>query len=744
MTAAALIVNDVTQLNPIRVMGIAVPESLEELRETIRRTSGRISIGGGRYSMGGQTASPGSLHIDMRSMNRILAFSPEHKTIRVQSGVRWSQIQAFVDSHDLSVKIMQTYANFTVGGALSVNCHGRYVGFGPVVLSVRAITLVMADGEVIEASRSQNPELFHAAIGGYGAIGIIAEAELDLADNRRVKRIDKVMPLGEYWRFFRDRVRNNPRAVFTNADLYGPDYSTLRSVTWEETDDAATTPDRLQKPRKSYPLERYFLWSMTEMPFGPQRRKRYVDPLLYLSSKVHWRNYEAGYDVAELEPPSRVDRTYVLQEYFVPVEQLEVFVASMGEILRRHRVNALNISIRHAMPDPHTVMSWAPVETFAFVLYHKQRTRHNARERVGVWTRELIDAVLAVGGRYYLPYQPHATVDQFHRAYPGAPRLFELKRRVDPQARFTNSLWDKYCPDGVSHESPSDIAAAPATDFHRVFGDPALRDDFYRFLQVVFRTVPEDRFHWLIADACQRHRSEEVIYRHLQRELPTATPRLADLTHALPALGVQKTEMASQTAALLGQRRSFDGYAEIGSKGRYVRALRKRLDLRGALWLVDAQPPGFAPPDVVERGQLSRLGRHVPLRDFEPLGVEIADASLDLVSCFIGLHHMTPAQLGPFLASVARVMRPGGVFLLRDHDVTSDAMRAMVALAHTVFNARLGETWETNHAELRHFAPIGHWVAALDAAGFDDLGHRVLQANDPTDNTLLAFQKRAA
>ena len=61
----------------------------------------------------------------------------------VQAGARWCDIQRFIDPHGLSVKIMQTYANFTVGGALSVNCHGRYVGLGPLVLSVRAIRVVL-------------------------------------------------------------------------------------------------------------------------------------------------------------------------------------------------------------------------------------------------------------------------------------------------------------------------------------------------------------------------------------------------------------------------------------------------------------------------------------------------------------------------------------------------------------------------------------------------------------------------
>ena len=140
------IVNDITQLNPVRVMAIVAPNSVEDVQEALRRTTGPVSIGGGRFSMGGQTASPGSLHFDMRTLNRIVWFSSEDKVIRVQAGVRWCDIQRFVDPHGLAVKIMQTYANFTVGGALSVNCHGRYVGLGPLVLSVRSLKLALHDG----------------------------------------------------------------------------------------------------------------------------------------------------------------------------------------------------------------------------------------------------------------------------------------------------------------------------------------------------------------------------------------------------------------------------------------------------------------------------------------------------------------------------------------------------------------------------------------------------------------------
>jgi FAD/FMN-containing dehydrogenase/predicted SAM-dependent methyltransferase len=733
-------VNDVTQLNPVRVMAIVAPERVEDVQEALRRTAGAVSIGGGRFSMGGQTASPGSLHFDMRSLNKIVSFSPMDRVIRVQAGVRWCDIQRFVDPHGLSVKTMQTYANFTVGGSLSVNCHGRYVGLGPLILSVRSIRVVLHDGSVVDASRTERPELFFGVIGSYGALGIVVEIELDLAENKRLKRVDQVMPLADYWTHFKNQVRNDPKAVFHNADLYAPHYGTVRSVTWVETEDAPTTRERLQPLAASYPLHQYLLWSVSESPLGSERREKLIDPLLYLRKRVHWRNFEAGYDVAELEPPSRMHRTYVLQEYFVPVEKLEEFVPKLADVLLRHEVNALNISIRHAMPDPDTLLNWAPRETFAFVLYHKQRTRENAKQRVAVWTRELIDAVLDVGGTYYLPYQPHATPEQFHKAYPKATQLFELKKELDPSSRFTNVLWDKYYRPWLTGPCKDKTTQHPC-EFHQVFGDVHLSDAFYRFLQNVFHTLPEDRFHHLIAQACELHQDEESVYRYVQSQLKTIKPPLADVTYALPALFKQKAEMAAQTLTALGDRRQFRGYMEIGSKGRYFRALGTALDLSGPKHFVDEKPPGYSPVDVLERGQFAKLGQHHPLADYAALPEAIESASLDLVTCYIGLHHMTPEQLRPFLASVHRVLRPGGMFIVRDHDVASPAMWALVSLAHTVFNAGLGESWETNQKESRHFDSVPMWIARLSDAGFANTGHRILQDNDPTRNTLLAFAK---
>lgn len=283
--------------------------------------------------------------------------------------------------------------------------------------------------------------------------------------------------------------------------------------------------------------------------------------------------------------------------------------------------------------------------------------------------------------------------------------------------------------------------AKPESEFRTVFADVRWHDAFYKFLHNIYRLYPEDRFHTLIKNSCAQMDSDEAIYRHLQRELPRIKPFHADLTYALPSLFKQKAEMARQTLELLGGKRAVQGYMEIGSTGRYISALRKHLNIGAPLVLVNDVAPGWSPVDIAERGGLRKIGSYVSLADYEPLSAQLPRNGFELVTCYIGLHHCPLQKIDTFVASIVRVLKPGGLFILRDHDVVSDEMNAFVALAHTVFNAGLGVPWSTNQAELRFFRPISDWVVYLRKNGLQHTGLRLVQQHDPSDNVLMAFRK---
>lgn len=462
-TFAQGVINDVTQLNPIPVARVVTPTSIEQIVAEVKANPCPISIGGGRFSMGGQTATQGALQLDMRQFDRVIDLDRQKKEITVQAGITWRKIQEFIDPHQLSLQVMQSYANFTVGGALSVNAHGRYMGMGPAVLSVKSIRLVLANGDVVLATPDTNRELFYGAIGGYGAMGVIAEATLRLADNVKVERRTQLMPFTAYADYFQKQVRGKTDIIFHNADMYPDAFESVRVTSYVKTDKPVTVADRLIPIDRDYRTLHWMHLVNSEWPGGKLMRQFFGEPFLNRGEKVVWRNYEASYNVQELEPASREKSTYVLQEFFIPVGDLNSFAPKMVQILQRHNVNTINISIRHAYPDPGTLLAWAREEVFAFVLYYKQGTSHADRHEVAMWTRELIDAAIAHRGAYYLPYQIWGTDQQFHKAYPRADEFFALKAKVDPTYKFRNKLWDAYY-------HPANLPASQAPS-----GDPAER-----------------------------------------------------------------------------------------------------------------------------------------------------------------------------------------------------------------------------------------------------------------------------
>lgn len=440
------IINDVTGLNPIRVRLVARPQTIDELRDIVRTTDAPLSVAGGRYSQGGQIGCDGGVAIDMRDLNRILALDVAGKTIQVEAGCTWRQIQEHVDGHDLSPEIMQSYSNFTIGGSLSVNCHGDYVGAGPVIQSVRDIAIVLADGSLVTASRTQNRDIFCAAIGGYGAVGVIIAATLDLAENAVLERSGVSMPAQDYPQWRREHIVGRGDAVLHHGILYPPELKKVTAVVSRKTQAPPTVSARLPDIPEGPSAQADGIALVATTGFGKLLRRTVVDHTMLSAPVVATRNYLAADDVGVLEPPSREAFTYVLQEYFVPEDQFTPFISAMSSILRRFSVDAVNIAIRHTQADPEALLSWAPENVFSFVLYYRQATDAQARAHVARWTQELIQAAIDHGGRHYLPYQIHATREQFYTAYPGAHALAALKRRVDPTGLFRNRLLDAYTP----------------------------------------------------------------------------------------------------------------------------------------------------------------------------------------------------------------------------------------------------------------------------------------------------------
>jgi len=168
---------------------IYTPHTIPEIIKIIKAyPNHKICIAGSKYSHGGQTLLDDSLYLDFSQFNKIVNFDYDNKLITVQAGATWEQIINYLDQFDLSVSEMQSYYNFSVGGSISVNCHGRGLLYGTVGDSVESLVVLTSQGKLILTDRKRHPELFKAVIGGYGGIAIIILATLKITENFPLER----------------------------------------------------------------------------------------------------------------------------------------------------------------------------------------------------------------------------------------------------------------------------------------------------------------------------------------------------------------------------------------------------------------------------------------------------------------------------------------------------------------------------------------------------------------------------
>src|SRR6266496_829520 len=101
---------------------------------------------------------------------------------------------------------MQSSNIFTVGGTLSANVHGRDVDVMQIVEVVQRFRLLLADGSVVEVSRTEHPELFGLVIGGYGMYGVILDVTLRVTRDELYEQNAVVMDYTAFPAYFAQHI----------------------------------------------------------------------------------------------------------------------------------------------------------------------------------------------------------------------------------------------------------------------------------------------------------------------------------------------------------------------------------------------------------------------------------------------------------------------------------------------------------------------------------------------------------
>lgn len=308
------------------------------------------------------------------------------------------------------------------------------------------------------------------------------------------------------------------------------------------------------------------------------------------------------------------------------------------------------------------------------------------------------------------------------------------------------------------------IESAPLADspFRIVFGSENLRGKFVDFLQTIFYQLDEEKvlkkMDEILADP---NKSDQQIYEELAQQVDGMRKTLPRLFYQLKSLWVLQQGMGLQAAQLLQGFRpeEFHNYLEVYFR-RYLNTIRKtaKLPLDGKIVDVSDKPYQGSVKEKLEAGALfssypyrnsvslndtdCQSPETEPEKTHKPIGDEVENGGTDLLVCLGGLHHIPPERVDGFVHSMSQKIRPGGVLLLRDHDVTSVGLHAIVSVVHSFVNATDGASWEAESKEVREFHSADHWAQLLKRHQFTQISPDCLVLeDDPTKNGMMAFVK---
>lgn len=402
------------------------------------KSAGRpVNLSAARHSMGGQSIPRNGTAITFDNA----LVEPGDGMYRAHAGARWRDVIRTLDPVGLSPAVMQSNHDFGVASTFSVNAHGWPTKFGPMGSTVQSVKMLLADGSHITASRTENPDIFAAAMGGYGLIGLMTELTVDAAPNMLLEPTFQTMPATDFATAFTAKVSTVPMAYGRlNIDRGGffQDAMLVSYAQIEGEVPTATESGLLSKISRSIfraqlgnEWVKHRRWGIetgigASLAGATSRSSLMNEPVITLDDR----------------DPTRTD---ILHEYFVAPERFNDFLTACRSIIPDSYQELLNITLRWVDQDATSLLSYAPNgPRIASVLLFSQEMSARSEADMAWMTARLIDAVHAIGGSYYLPYRPHATPAQFSAGYAKAADFAAFKRQIDPGLLFRNALWDTY------------------------------------------------------------------------------------------------------------------------------------------------------------------------------------------------------------------------------------------------------------------------------------------------------------
>lgn len=418
-----------------------------ELPERLKEPTGRgmVARGLGR-SYGDAAQNAGGVVLRVKGSTSEIVLDVETGTVTVGAGVSLDELMKILVPKGWFVPVTPGTRFVTVGGAIASDIHGKnHHVEGSFGTHVRRMSVVVANGDVVECSREENSDLFWATIGGMGLTGFVVEATFGLiaietsrcvVDTVRCRDFDELigeMSIGD------DDVRYSVAWVdllasghgFGRGVLWRGDHAKVADLTGHDVADPLDySPRRLAAVPPVVP-GRGLVGSTTSRVFNeiwlrkePVRRTRsiksipsYFHPLDSISS---WNRLygRAG---------------FVQYQFVVPFGTEDHLQSIVERIVASRLASPLVVLKRFGEANDAPLSFPMPGWTLTVDM-------PAGADGLSTLSRSLDDAVLEAGGRHYLAKDALTSARVVRAGYPRLEEWQRVRNRWDPDRLFMSDL----------------------------------------------------------------------------------------------------------------------------------------------------------------------------------------------------------------------------------------------------------------------------------------------------------------
>ena len=415
--------------SPLRVES---PRTFAELVHVITLAAGekqRVKAVGAGHSFTPIAVTDG-IQVRLDKLNGIIHVDQQTGLVTVRAGTPLHELNSLLWELGLSMSNLGDIDVQTISGAISTGTHGTGIRLGGLATQVRALQLVLADGTILDCSRTENADVFAAARIGLGALGVLATVTLQCEPAFALRAVESPGSLDEMLAGLDDLVRDNDHFEF----YWFP--HTRRVLTKQNNRVPAGTP---------------------LAPVGKVRG--YVDDELLANRVFEWVNRLAtvrpqliprlnAISARALSAREYVDRSHAVftssrevrfreMEYAVPRDAVPHVLAEIEAWIERsdERI-AFPVEVRFAAADD-IWLSTAHERESGYLAVHQYARREHER---------YFDAVesiaMSVNGRPHWGKLHRRDAASLRDAYPRFDDFVALRDRLDPHRMFGNAYLD--------------------------------------------------------------------------------------------------------------------------------------------------------------------------------------------------------------------------------------------------------------------------------------------------------------